>query len=471
MRRRVRHIHFLGIGGIGMSGLAELLHSQGYSVSGSDLAEGASVERLRNLGVRVVLGHDAANLGNADVLVYSSAVRGNNPELIEADRRKIPAIPRAEMLAEVMRLQDGIAVAGTHGKTTTTSLIAHILDAAGLDPTAVIGGRMITPNAGEREASEDRRGVLLGKGGLLVAEADESDGSFLRLAPVVAVVTNVDPEHLDHYGSFDALQDAFVDFANCIPFWGLAVLCFDHPGVQSILPRLTGRYTTYGFSSQANLTATALEPDGFGMTFAVNRRGEPLGNARSPLPGRHNVANSLAAIAVALELDVPFETAAAALTEFAGIERRFERKGTACGVLVVDDYGHHPAEVRATLSSARDVHSGRVVVVFQPHRYTRTRDCFEEFATAFNDADVLVVCEIYAAGEDKLPGIDGGALAEAIRAHGHRNVRYAPELDEVVAFLPSELRQGDLVITLGAGNISSLGPRILTALTRTGATG
>ncbi len=463
MRRRVRHIHFLGIGGIGMSGLAELLHSQGYTVSGSDLVAGATVERLRHLGVPVALGHDAANVGHADVLVYSSAIRGNNPELLEAERRKIPVIPRAEMLAEVMRLQDGIAIAGSHGKTTTTGLVAHVLDAAGLDPTAVIGGRVITSDGGERAAA-DRRGVLLGEGGLLVAEADESDGSFLRLAPVVAVVTNVDPEHLDYYGSFEALQDAFVDFANCIPFWGLAVLCFDHPGVQAILPRLTRRYTTYGFSSQADLTATDIEPDGFGMTFTVRRRDETLGHVRVPLPGRHNVANSLAAIAVALELDVPFETGSAALAEFAGIERRFERKGEAAGVLVVDDYGHHPAEVRATLSSARDLHPGRIVVVFQPHRYTRTRDCFEEFTTAFNDADVLVVCEVYAAGEAKIPGIDGLALADAIRAHGHRDVRFAPELDEIIASLPADLRPGDLVITLGAGNVTSAGPRLLAAL-------
>ena len=463
MRRRVRHIHFLGIGGVGMSGLAELLHVQGYRVSGSDLVGGATVERLRRLGVPVTLGHDEANIGDADVLVYSSAIRGNNPELREAERRKIPVIPRAEMLAEVMRLQDGIAVAGSHGKTTTTSLIVHLLDAAGLDPTAVIGGRVIArPDAA---ASEDEsRGMRLGSGGLLVAEADESDGSFLRLAPVLAVVTSVAPEHLDHYGTFEALQDAFVDFANSVPFWGLTVLCFDHPGVQSILPRLTRRYMTYGFSSQADLVATSIEPDGFATTFEVARRGERLGSARLPLPGHHNVANSLAAFAIALELDVPFATAAESLAAFGGVERRFERKGEAAGVLVVDDYGVHPAEIRVTLASARAVHPGRIVVVFQPHRYTRARDCFDEFATAFNDADVLVTTELYAAGEDKIPGFDGQALADAIRAHGHRDVRFIGELDEVVAALPARLETGDLVITLGAGSVSSLGPRILAAL-------
>jgi UDP-N-acetylmuramate--alanine ligase len=391
-------------------------------------------------------------------------VRGNNPELLEAERRKIPVIPRAEMLAEVMRLQDGIAVAGSHGKTTTTSLIAHLLTVAGLDPTAIIGGRVIT----KATSADDRRGVRLGRGGLLVAEADESDGSFLRLAPVHAVVTNIDPEHLDHYGSFEALQDAFVEFANSVPFWGLAVLCFDHPGVQVILPRLTRRYTTYGFSKQADLVATDIEVDGFGMRFGVERRGERLGHARVPLPGRHNVANSLAAFAIALELDVPFETAAEALAAFAGVERRFERKGEAAGVLVVDDYGHHPAEVRATLAAARSVHAGRIVVIFQPHRYTRTRDCFEEFATAFNDADRLVVTEVYAAGEDKIPGVDGGSLADRIRAHGHRDVHFAAELADVLAWLPGELRPGDLVITLGAGNVSSLGPRLLAALAPSG---
>ena len=464
MRRHVRHIHFLGIGGIGMSGLAELLHSQGYTISGSDLSEAVTVERLRHLGVPVALGHAASNLGDADLLVYSSAIRSNNPELIEARRRETPVISRGEMLAEVMRLQDGIAITGTHGKTTTTSLVAHVLDGAGLDPTAVIGGRVITSDGGKPAAARDRSGVLLGKGNLFVAEADESDGSFLRLAPVVAVVTNVDPEHLDHYGSFEALQDAFVDFANCVPFWGLAVLCFDHPGVQAILPRLTRRHTTYGFSSQADLTATTLEPDGFGTTFTVSRRGQTLGQARLPLPGRHNVANCLAAIAVALELEVPFETTAASLADFAGIERHFERKGEAGGILVVDDYGHHPAEVRATLASARVMHPGRIVVVFQPHRYTRTRDCFEAFATAFNDADVVVMCEVYAAGEDEIPGADGRALADAVRAQGHKDVRFAPELDEIVATLPADLSSGDLVITLGAGSVSGLGPPLLAAL-------
>jgi UDP-N-acetylmuramate--alanine ligase len=447
----------VGIGGIGMSALAELLHGRGYRITGSDLAEGATTERLRALGAEVSLGHDPRNVGEADVVVYSSAVRAQNPELREAERRRIPIVPRAEMLAEVMRLQDGIAIAGSHGKTTTTSLVAHVLDAAGLDPTAVIGGRVVGSDG-------ERRGVRLGKGAIFVAETDESDGSFLRLAPMIAVVTNVDPEHVDYYGSFEALQDAFVRFANSVPFWGLSVLCSDHPGVQAILPRLTRRHTTYGFAAGADLRATGLERDGFGMRFEALRGGERLGPARVPLPGVHNVANALAAIAVALELEVPFETAAESLAGFRGVERRFERKGEARGVLVVDDYAHNPAKVRAALGAARSVHPGRIVVVFQPHRYTRTRDSFEDFATAFGDADVLVVTGIYSAGEDPIPGIDARSLADAIRAHGPGDVRFVAELDDVVASLPASLREGDLVLTLGAGSVSSLGPRLLDAL-------
>ncbi len=460
--RRVRHIHFVGIGGIGMSGLAELLHTQGYRVSGSDVAAGSTVERLRHIGVPVAIGHAEANVQDADVLVYSSAIRATNPELKEAEARKVPVISRAEMLAEVMRLKDGIAVAGSHGKTTTTSLIVQVLDTAGLDPTAVIGGRVISPGALEG----DRSSARLGRGNLLVAEADESDGSFLRLAPVIAVVTNVDPEHLDHYGSFEALQQAFVDFANSIPFWGLAVLCLDHPGVQGILPRLTRRYTTYGFTGQADLIATDIEARGFGMHFQVRRRGDALGSLTIPLPGVHNVANALASLAVALELEVPFDVAAGALEVFAGIERRFERKGEAAGVVVFDDYGHHPAEVKATLAAARAAHPGRLAVIFQPHRYSRTRDCFDEFATAFNDADLLVVTEIYAAGEDKIPGVDGRSLAQAIGAHGHRDVRFQGELDAIAQALAPDLAAGDLVITLGAGDVSSLGPRLLGELAK-----
>jgi len=459
MYRRIRRVHFVGVGGIGMCGLAELLTSQGYHVSGSDLREGPTVARLRALGVHVAIGHRAEHVGEADVVVFSSAVPADNPELRRAEVRKIPVIPRAEMLAEVMRLKDGIAVAGSHGKTTTTSLIAHVLHSAGLDPTAVIGGRILG-TGGDHEVT----GARLGHGDLLVAEADESDGSFLRLAPVIAVITNIDPEHLDHYGSEAALREAFVAFANRVPFWGVNVLCLDHPGVQAILPAITRRVTSYGFSSQADLSAHDLERAGWGVRFGVRWRGDKLGDATLPLPGRHNVANALAALAVALELEVPFPVAAEALAAFEGIERRFQLRGEAHGVRVVDDYGHHPAEIRATLAAARAVHEGRIVVVFQPHRYTRTRDLLGDFATAFNDADRLVVTDVYAAGETPLPGADAPALVETIRTHGHRAVEHVADLTDVSARIVPELVAGDLLVTLGAGSVVRLGPELLEAL-------
>jgi UDP-N-acetylmuramate--alanine ligase len=497
--RGVRRIHFVGIGGIGMCGLAELLLAQGYAVSGSDLASGPTVERLRRLGASVAIGHEGKHVGDADVVVVSSAVRRGNPEIAEAQARGIPVIPRAEMLAEVMRLKDGIAVAGTHGKTTTTSLIAHLLAAAGLDPTVVVGGRVMgtaqvaasgaatshpepaasaarseakpsgvdTASAARRQAQPsgvDRTGARLGRGDFLVAEADESDGSFLHLSPVIAVITNVEPEHLDHYGTVDALEDAFAAFANRLPFWGRAVLCIDNPGVQRLLPRIARRRTTYGFSAQADWVAHDLRPSEGGTRFAVRRGGNALGEARLRIPGRHNVANALAALAVAAEVEVPFARAAEALAEFAGVERRFEDKGTARGVRVVDDYGHHPTEIRATLAAAREVHAGRLVVVFQPHRYTRTRDLFDDFAAAFHEADLLWITEIYAAGEPKLPGVEAAALADAVRQRGHRDVRFVADLAQIPALLAAELRPGDLALTLGAGSITRLGPELLAAL-------
>ena len=461
MRRRIQHVHFVGIGGIGMCGIAELLHDQGYRVSGSDLREGPTLDRLRQLGIDVEVGHDAAHLGHVDVCVYSSAVHPTNPELVEAERRKIPVIPRAEMLAEVMRLKDGIAVGGSHGKTTTSSLIAHVLHAAGLDPTAVIGGRVLMPDASPST-------TRMGASDLLVAEADESDGSFLRLAPVTAVVTNIDAEHMDHYGSYEALENAFVEFANRVPFWGVTVLCLDHPGVQAIVPRMTRRNITYGFASQADLIASDLQRDGLGTRFEVRWRDEKLGTARVRLPGRHNVLNALATIAVARDLEVPFDVAADALESFLGIERRFERKGESRGVQVVDDYGHHPAEIRATLAAAREIHEGRILVAFQPHRYSRTRSLWDDFTAAFNDADVLFLTEIYAANEEEIPGVDAAGLVEAIRAHGHREAHFVPQLDGVVERVVSEARAGDLVITLGAGSVSTLGRRILAGLDEKG---
>ena len=457
MKRKIRNIHFVGIGGVGMSGLAEFLQSQGYAVSGSDLAENSTTRRLARLGVEVSQGHDSRNVGLAHVVVVSSAIREDNPEIQEARNRKVPIIQRAEMLAEIMRLKDGIAVGGSHGKTTTTSLIGHVLDVAGLDPTSIIGGRVMG-------TGPDPSGTRVGQGSLLVAEADESDGSFLRLSPVMTVITNIDPEHLDHYGDYAGLENAFVDFANGIPFWGLAVLCIDHPGVQAIVPRLSRRFITYGFSSQADLVASNLRAQAAGMRFTVHRHGTPLGEASLPMPGRHNVLNALASIAVALELEISFELAAEALASFGGVERRYQSLGSAADVHLVDDYAHHPAELRATLAAARSVHSGRIVSVFQPHRYTRTRDCMQEFATAFNDSDVVIISEIYPAGDAPIPGVTGRALAEAISAHGHKGVRFIADLDSIADQLPKQLNPGDLVLTLGAGDISTLGKRVLEKL-------
>lgn len=455
--RRVRRVHFVGIGGIGMCGLAELLHVQGIAVSGSDLREGPTVARLRALGVEIFLDHDAPQVGNADVVVISSAVPDANPEVREARRREIPVVPRAELLAEIMRHKEGIAVAGTHGKTTTTSLVAHVLEVAGFDPTAVIGGRV-------RGSGADPTGARLGRGELLVAEADESDGSFLGLSPVVSVITNIEAEHLDHYGDEGRVRDAFVAFANRVPFFGLCVLCLDDPGVQATLPRITRPTLTYGFATQADLVAAEVEAYQGGMRFHARLRGERLGAIHLTLPGRHNVQNALAALAVALEFDVPFSLAAEAMESFRGIERRFETKGSSGGIRVVDDYAHHPTEIRATLEAARGIHSGRIVAVFQPHRYTRTRDHLDAFATAFHDAELLVVTDIYAAGEEPIPGCDAVGLCEAVRAHGHRAVRHIAELSDVPAALVPALRAGDLVITFGAGSITNLGPELLQSL-------
>ena len=389
-------------------------------------------------------------------------MRAGNPEVQEAEQRHVPVIPRAEMLAEIMRMKEGIAVAGSHGKTTTTSLIAHVLDAAGLDPTAVIGGR-VRGSGGDPPASAS--GARLGRGELLVAEADESDGSFLRLAPVVAVVTNVEAEHLDHWGSYEALLERLRRLRQpACPSSARRSLGLDDPGVRQLLPRLGRRTVTYGFSVQADFVATEVEAQGSAMRFHVRRGGDRLGEVYLPLPGRHNVQNALACLAVALEADVPFRAAADALESFRGVERRFETKGSVGGVRVVDDYGHHPTEIRATLAAARGLHSGRIVVVFQPHRYTRTLDLFDAFTDAFHDADRLIVTGIYAAGEEKIPGVEAATLVEGIRARGHRRVELVADLEQVPEVLVPELRSGDLVITLGAGSVTRLGPKLLAAL-------
>ncbi len=454
MLRKTRRIHFVGIGGSGMSGIAEVLINLGYEVTGSDLEEGGTVQRLRGLGGRVTRGHRPENVGDADVVVISSAVKPDNPEVVEARRRQIPVIPRAEMLAELMRIKYGIAIAGSHGKTTTTSMVAQVLSGAGLDPTILIGGRLgvIGSNA------------KLGRGDLLVAEADESDGSFLRLTPTIAVVTNIDPEHLDHYGELPSLQSAFVDFLNKVPFYGVGVVCLDDPHVQEILPRLSRRVVTYGFSAQADLSARDIELEGFKAAYTVLLQGKAIGRVTLRVPGRHSIANSLAAIACGLDLEVPFATLAAELGRFSGADRRFQLKGEKRGVMVIDDYGHHPSEILATLSAAKKGFGRRTVVVFQPHRYTRVQALLGEFARAFYDADVLAVCDIYPAGETPIAGITAEAVAQAIKTHGHKDVTLVKDLKDVPEWLRGRARDGDMVITMGAGSVYRAGDEYLKIL-------
>src|SRR5881296_2037075 len=414
MFKRYQQIHFVGIGGIGMSGIAEILLNLGYRVTGSDQKKNDAIERLAELGAKIFIGHQAANVEGAHVVVYSSAVSRDNVEVQLARQRQIPTIPRAEMLAELMRLKYGIAVAGTHGKTTTTSMVGAVLAEGRYDPTIVVGGRVTSLGSNAR----------LGQGEYLVAEADESDGSFLKLAPTIAVVTTVDAEHLDHYGSLDAIRDAFVAFVNRVPFYGSAVLCLDEPNIQRLIPRIEKRIITYGLESGADLVARRLHLAGMTSRFEVYQRGGLLGECTLQIPGRHNVLNALAAVGVGLDLEIPFAAIQKALAGFSGVQRRFQILGSAGGVRVVDDYGHHPAEIRATLAAAKAGFESRVVTVFQPHRYSRTHHLRQEFLTAFNQADVLVVLDIYAAGEKPIPGVSAEELAGAIRAHGHRDVTY-----------------------------------------------
>ncbi|HZS42522.1 MAG TPA: UDP-N-acetylmuramate--L-alanine ligase [Polyangia bacterium] len=453
-RKPDTRIHFVGIGGIGMSGIAEVLLTLGYSVGGTDLKESDTTRRLSELGASIAFGHAPEHLGAADVVVISSAVKTTNPEVVEARRRGIPVIPRAEMLAELMRMKYGIAVAGSHGKTTTTSLVATVLHRAGFDPTAVIGGKL--PSLGSN--------ARLGQGEYLVAEADESDGSFMKLSPTVAVVTNIDPEHLDHYGTLDALKQTFVDFINKVPFYGLAVLCLDHPNVQSLLPLVEKRHVTYGFAPLADFRAVDLSFEELRSRFTAVARGRVLGPVELAMPGRHNVLNSLAVLAVADFLGIDFDVYRAALAGFSGVGRRFTVRGRAGGVMVVDDYGHHPAEIRATLQGARSGFSDRrIVVAFQPHRYTRTRDLMGEFARAFSEAEIVAVSDIYAAGEDPIDGVSSARLVEEMRACGHKGARHVARRADVAAAIAGELRDGDLLITLGAGDVWMVGEDVLKA--------
>jgi UDP-N-acetylmuramate--alanine ligase len=443
-------IHFVGIGGIGMSGIAEVMHRLGYKVQGSDASDSYVVEKLRKAGIPVTIGHSPDNLGDAAVVVCSTAIKDGNPEVSAAAERRLPRVRRAEMLAELMRMQKTVAVAGTHGKTTTTSMVAALLDSGGLDPTVINGGII------NRYGSNAR----LGKSDWWVIEADESDGSFLRLDGTIAVVTNIDPEHLEHYGSFEKVKDAFVEFVENVPFYGLAVLCVDHPEVQNIIGRIRDRrIVTYGFSALADVRADNVTPVAGGTRFDAvihEREGErrTIENVHVPIPGRHNVQNALAAIAVALELGISDEAILAAFERFEGVKRRFTRVGEADGAVVIDDYAHHPTEIRAVLAAAREGAEGRVIAVMQPHRYTRLQSLMAEFENAFNDADVVFVTPVYAAGEEPIEGVESAALVNGLRAHGHRMVRAVDNLDELCRELRDLAAEGDMIICMGAGDIT-----------------
>ena len=450
-----KRIHLVGIGGIGMSGIAEVLLTLGYSVSGSDAKSSPITERLMNLGAEIFEGHRAEQVQGAHVVVVSSAIRGDNPEIVEAHRLKIPVIPRAEMLAELMRLRYGIAIAGAHGKTTTTSMTASVLAAAGLDPTFVVGGRVNHIGSTAR----------LGRGEYMVVEADESDRTFLLLAPVVSVVTTIDREHLDQYSSLEDIQDAFVQFVNRVPFYGAAILCLDEPNVQAIIPSVKRPIITYGTSNQADLIISDIKLEGLGSEFRLTYKGDDLGIFQlfHP-PGIHNVRNAAAAAAVALYLNVPAELIREGLAKFAGVGRRFDIKGVVNDITVIDDYGHHPAEIRATLEAARICKFNRLLVLFQPHRYTRTQHLWDEFCRAFNQADVLVLTDIYSASEPPIPGVTSEALANAILEAGHKNTFYFRSMQESIEYLLREARPGDAILTIGAGNVSRASNELMVLL-------
>ena len=453
MFKKYRHIHFVGIGGIGMSGIAELLINLGYSVSGSDVKESDITRRLERHGARVYIGHRAEQIEGADVVVVSSAIPPTNPEVVAAQKTaKIPVIKRAEMLAELMRLKYAILVAGAHGKTTTTSMIATVLTRGGIDPTVVIGGKL---NAW-------RSNVKLGQGEFLVAEADESDGTFLLLSPTIAVVTNIDAEHLDYYRDLKQIQDTFLEFINKIPFYGRAILCLEDENIQEILPRIKKPLMTYGFTNQAEFQARDIRFSGLKSQYRLFHSGKEIGEIILNLPGWHNVLNSLAAVAVATELEVDLEHIQAGFLDMTGVERRFQIKGERDGIIVLDDYGHHPTEIKAVLKTLAECYEDkRRIVVFQPHRFTRTKALFNEFTKAFYQTDILIVTDIYPASEEPIPGVSAEKLAKGISEHGHGNVVYLPELSEVLSFLSETAREGDIVLTLGAGDVWKVGEKFL----------
>lgn len=452
---KTKHIHFVGIGGIGMSGIAEVLLNMGYKISGSDIKGSKLTDRLSQMGATIYSpGHNACYVKECDVVVVSSAIKDSNPEVLEAIRRSTPVIPRAEMLAELMRMKYGIAVAGSHGKTTTTSIIATLLSRAGLDPTIVIGGRVNSFGTNAK----------LGKGNLLVAETDESDGTFLKLSPIIALVTNIDREHLNFYGELESLKETFLEFMNNVPFYGAAVICSEDRNIQSLLPRLRRRFITYGLGSNAHFQADNISFQGFSSTFDVIYEGKRLGRTRLKIPGIHNVLNSLASIAATMELGIDFPIICEALEEFSGVERRFQVLGRVNGITIVDDYGHHPTEIKATMRAAREGWEGRIIGVFQPHRYTRTRDLFKDFFTAFDDTDLLIMTDIYSAGEENIEGISGEILAKRIKEDGHRDVVFLKNKEEIVDNLLRIIKPKDLVITLGAGDIWKIAEGLFRAL-------
>jgi UDP-N-acetylmuramate--alanine ligase len=452
--RKLKHIHLIGIGGTGMNGIAEVLHNLGYKVSGSDIAENDATRRLAGLGVTISIGHRKENVSGADVAVISSAVREDNVEVREARRLQVPVIPRAEMLAELMRMKYGIAVAGSHGKTTTTSMIATVLDRGGFDPTIIVGGRLNTIGANAR----------LGEGDFFVAEADESDRSFLMLSPFIAVLTNIDAEHLDQYAGVEDIQKAFVSFANKVPFYCPIILCLDDPHLQSIIPRLERRLITYGFTTQSDVSARDLSFEAFSSRSRLFAKGREIGLLTLNVPGQHMVLNAMAAVAVGLDLDIHPQVILEALESYAGAGRRFELKADVAGIMVVEDYGHHPTEIRATLDGAKRGWPRRLVAVFQPHRYTRLAHLMGEFATAFNQADALLLTEVYPAGEDPIPGATGRALYEEVARFGHKDVRFEPDLLRIPARLAEMARPGDIIIVLGAGNIYRIIPELVRLL-------
>ncbi|MBN1365359.1 MAG: UDP-N-acetylmuramate--L-alanine ligase [Syntrophaceae bacterium] len=454
MQRKVKCIHFVGIGGIGMSGIAEVLVNLGYNVSGSDIQPSETTSRLQKIGAKIIIGHAAENIGNADVVVTSSAVKENNPEVTEAHRKSIPVIPRAEMLAELLKMKFSVAVSGSHGKTTTTSMISTVLAQGNLDPTMVLGGKLASIGSNAR----------LGDGEIIVAEADESDGSFLKLSPTIAVITNIDREHLDYYPGITEIKEAFLKFVNIVPFYGCTVICNDNVYVREIISFIKRRFITYGIENPADFCATDVKFTKRKTTYGLLYKGEKLGEVELTVPGLFNVYNSLAAIAVARELNLDFVTIKEGLKSFSGVQRRLEIKGRVGNITVVDDYGHHPTEIKETLTAMRQIWKGRLIVVFQPHRFTRTKALFREFTKAFNGVDILILNDIYPASEEPIAGINSAVLCKAIKNAGHPHVEYIPKMEDIVEYLLKTVKEKDTVATIGAGSIYKIGEAFISRL-------